>query len=203
MHLRLTVLTADPLRLDEGLTFIEEEARPLVEAEPGNLGLSLKADKELGVAVVESFWVSADAMRESDRNVRSTREQASHRIDGTVAVETLQVASVTRIEPWNAGAGVRLMRADADAARLDQVVAAHEDTAVPWLMETEGFCGALLLVHRRTGHLVEETMWVDGDALAGSRSVASAIRVDAVKATDEVVRVLAEYTLIFNSARPT
>lgn len=202
MHLRLTVLTADPLRLDEGLTFIEEEARPLVEAEPGNLGLSLKADKELGVALVESFWVSGDAMRESDRNVRSTREQASHRIDGTVAVETLQVARVTRIAPWNAGAGVRLMRADADAARLDQVVAAHEDTAVPWLMETEGFCGALLLVHSRTGHLVEETMWVDGDALAGSRSVASAIRVDAVKATDEVVRALAEYTLIFNSARP-
>jgi hypothetical protein len=202
MHLRLTMLTADPLRLDEGLTFIEEEARPLVEGEPGNLGLSLKADKELGVALVESFWVSADAMRESDRNVRATREQASHRIDGTVTVESFQVASVTRIAPWNGGAGVRLTRADADAARLDQVVAAHEDTAVPWLTETQGFCGALLLAHRRTGHLVEETMWVDGEALAGSRSAAAAMRVDAVKATDEVVRALAEYTLIFNSARP-
>jgi hypothetical protein len=202
MHLRLTMLTADPQRLDEGLTFIQEEARPLVEGEPGNLGLSLKADKELGVALVESFWVSADAMRESDRNVRSTREQASHRIDGTVTVESYQVASVTRTAPWNAGAGVRLTRADADAARLDQVVAAHEDTAVPWLTETEGFCGALLLAHGRTGHLLEETMWVDGEALAGSRSVAAAIRVDAVKATDEVVRALAEYTLIFNSARP-
>ncbi|MCW2828434.1 MAG: hypothetical protein JWQ67_2050, partial [Marmoricola sp.] len=40
MHLRLTMLTADPLKFGEATDFIERDARPLIEAEPGNVGMS-------------------------------------------------------------------------------------------------------------------------------------------------------------------
>jgi hypothetical protein len=199
MHMRLTLLTADPLRMEDTLHFIANEARPRIEDEPGNLGMSLKVKQPIGVVVVETYWVSGDAIHESDQNVRATREEAARRANGTVTVETFQIASMVKTRPWQPGAGVRLTHLESESANLDGVVAAYEDAALPWLTETPGFCGAFLAAHRRTGHSINETVWEDDDALAASRSVAAAIRVDAVKATSSTVRWLEEYTLVFNS----
>ena len=41
MHVRATLITADPARLEEAIRFVETDARKLVEDEPGNLGMSL------------------------------------------------------------------------------------------------------------------------------------------------------------------
>jgi hypothetical protein len=201
MHLRLTLLTGDPAQVDDAIAYIETDARALVESKPGNLGMALKVDRELGVALVQSYWISGDAMRESDRDVRATRDEAAHRATGTVSVENYEIASFAKVAPWQDGGGVRVTRADTDPRGLDQRVAAYEDTALPWLNETPGFCGAVLVVNGRSGHSIEETFWTDAEALAGSRSAAAAIRVDAVKATDSVIRALEEYRLVFNTAR--
>ena len=202
MQLRATLITADPARLGEAVRFIETDARKLVEDEPGNLGMSLQVNSTLGVALVHSFWVSADAMRESDKHVRSTRETAAHRAGGTVSAEAYRVASVVKVAPWVSGGGVRVMRADADPSRLDTVVAGYEDTAVPWLTETAGFCGALFVAQQRTGRTVSETIWSDAAALAESRGVEAAIRVDTAAAADLAVRGLEEYSLLFGTVRP-
>ena len=53
----------------------------------------------------------------------------------------------------------------------------------------------------RTGHSISETVWRDEQALAGSRSVAAAIRVETVASTDGVVRAVEEYGLVSTSAR--
>jgi hypothetical protein len=202
MHLRQTLITADPAHFGEAVDYIENDARPLVEREPGNLGISLKVKRPIGVAQVETYWISGDAMRESDRNVRATREEAAHRSNGTVSVESFPVASFARVAPLEPGAGVRVTRLESLPTQVDQFVADYEDTALPWLLETEGFCGALLGMHRRSGQSVSETIWQDEDALVESRSVAAAIRVDAVKATNSAVRFLEEYTVVFGSAPP-
>jgi hypothetical protein len=104
---------------------------------------------------------------------------------------------MARAEP---GAGVCLTRLEFDPTRLDDVVGAYEDAALPWLAEADGFCSHLLFVHRRTGQAVDETVWRDAGAMAASRSAAAAIRVDAVAASDAVVRSLVEYRLAFTSA---
>lgn len=202
MHVRSTLITAEPARLHEAVGFIETDARKVIEDMAGNLGMSLKVNSTLGVAVVNSFWVSADAMRESDKHVRSTREIAVHRASGTASAETYRVASVVRVGPWVSGGAVRVTRADADPSRLDSVIAAYEDTAVPWLTETAGFCGALFVAQQRTGRTVSETIWSDEAALVESRSVAAAIRVDTAAAADLAVRGLEEYSLQFGTVRP-
>jgi hypothetical protein len=201
MHLRLTMLTADPLKFGEATDFIERDARPLIEAEPGNVGMSLKVKETLGVALVETFWVSGDAMRESDRNVRATRVEAAHRANATLSVESFQVASLVRTASWERGNGVRVTRLCARPAELDKMVATYEDTALPWRTETDGFRGAVLLAHPRTGETISETLWEDEEALVGSRSAAAGIRVDTVNATDTTVKGLEEYTQVFNSVR--
>lgn len=86
-HIRFNLTTAGPLELGDAIKFIEAGVRPRVESQPGNLGLALYADPELGVAVLESFWVSGDAMRVSEHVVSPSRREAARGASGTVSVE--------------------------------------------------------------------------------------------------------------------
>ncbi|MCU1373210.1 MAG: hypothetical protein JWO68_496 [Actinomycetia bacterium] len=201
-HVRLNLLTADPARLADAIDYIDNEARPLIEKEVGSLGMAIAADHELGLALISSYWVSGDAMRESAGATAPMREEAAHRARGTMTVELFQVATNRRLVRPRAGAGVRITRFDFDPTRIDDAVANYEDTALPWLTGVEGFCSAHLFVHHRTGHAVEETVWQDAECLAASRSGAAAIRVDTVAATDAAVRALAELELVAAPGQP-
>src|SRR6266481_2009592 len=192
-HVRFNLITADPERLADSVKFIRAEVRPQVDSQPGSLGTSLYTDTERGLAILESFWVSDDAMQASEHTVTTGRREAVRRAAGTVSVERFQVPVFELEAPLRTGAGLRLTRMDFEPSRVEDAVEAYGDTAVPWLADTAGFCSALLLMDKRTGHSISETVWRDEQALAGSRGVAAAIRVDTVAATDGVVRAVEEY----------
>jgi hypothetical protein len=198
-HVRLNLVTTDPARLDDATKYLEHEAKDVIEQEPGSLGLSVSVN-ELGVAIIASYWVSGDAMRESEGKIAPLRDEVLERGLGTVSTEHLEVASTMRVARPHAGGGVRLTRADVDPKRVDEAIAGYEDTALPWYTETDGFCRALLFVDRRRGRAISETIWRDAAALVGSRSADAAIRVDAVAATGAEIRALEEYRVVFNSS---
>lgn len=202
MHVRLTLMTADPERIDDAVAYLASEGRSRLEAHPGERGMSLQVAPDLAVAVVESFWVSHDAMRESERLEADVRHEATHLAVGTASVERFNLASVSRIGREEAGAGVRHTVYQTSPAALDRAIAGYEDTAVPWLTDTDGFVSAALLVDRRSGRQLSQTIWRDIDALAKSRSAAAAIRVDAAAATETAVVGLDEYGLVFRTVRP-
>jgi hypothetical protein len=201
MHVRFTLITADPERIDDAVAYLASDGRMRLEAEPGERGMSLQVAPDLAVAVVESFWVSHDAMRESERIEAGVSDEAVHRALGTASIQRFQLASVSRIGQEKAGAGVRQTVYQTDPAALDNAIAGYEDTALPWLTETDGFVSAALLVDHRSGRQVSQTIWRDIDALVKSRTPAAAIRVDAVAATGTAVVGLDEYALVFRSAR--
>ena len=80
-------------------------------------------------------------------------------------------------------------------------MASYGAAAVPQLAETAGFCGALLLADRDSGHLISETLWRNAQARAGSLSAAAAVFADLVESTGCVIRAVEEYGLVFSSAR--
>ena len=200
-HVRFNLITADPARLGESITFIESEVRPQVDSQPGSLGTSLYTDPAHGLAILESFWASDNAMAASEHTVSPQRREAVRRAAGTVSVERYQVPVFELEAPLSTGAGLRLTRMDIEPSRIDDAIEAYGDTAVPWLADNAGFCSALLLVDERTGHAISETVWQNAEALVASRSVAAAIRVETVEATDCVVRAVEEYGLVATSAR--
>jgi hypothetical protein len=200
-HVRFNLITADPGRLGDSVTFIESEVRPQVDSQPGSLGTALYTDPVRGLAILESFWASDDAMWASEHTVSPQRREAVRRAAGTVSVERFQVPVFELEAPLHTGAGLRLTRMDIEPSRVEDAVEAYGDTAVPWLADSAGFCSALLLVDDRTGHAISETVWRDEDALAASRGVAAKIRVETVEATDCVIRAVEEYGLVSTSAR--
>jgi hypothetical protein len=201
LHVRFNFITADPLRLGDSVKFIESEVRPQVDSQPGSLGTSLYIDPEPGLAILESFWASDGAMQASEHSVTTNRREAVKRAAGTVSVERYQVPIFELEAPLRSGAGLRLTRMDVEPSQVEDAVEGYGDTAVPWLAESAGFCSALLLMDPDTGHSISETVWRDQEALADTRSLAAAVRVDTVSATGCVIRAVEEYRLVSTSAR--
>ena len=87
MHVRYTLITADPERIDDAIAYLASDGRSRLESEPGEKGMSLQVSPDLAVAVLESFWVSHDAMRESERVEAGVRDEAIRLALGTASVE--------------------------------------------------------------------------------------------------------------------
>jgi hypothetical protein len=201
LQARFNLITADPDRMADTVGYIKSEIRPAVESLHGSMGMSLYANTEVGVAVLESFWASRAALIASEQITAPRRKDMVQRAMGTVCVERYWVPVFEREAPLDTGAGLRLTRMDVEGSRVEDAVAGYGDTAVPWLAETAGFCGALLLVDWNSGHSISETIWDSPKTLAASRSVAARVRVETVKSTGCVIRALEEYDLVFNTAR--
>ena len=203
LQARFHLITADPLRLADVLKFIEAKVRPETENRQGSLGMSLYANPELGVAVLESFWATHEVLLLNENRGLPDIGDALRHAAGTLCVERYRVP-VFEWDwegPLGLGAGLRLTWMDIEPSRVEDAVEAYGDTAVPGLAETEGFCGSLLLTGRGTGHLISESIWRNPQALAASRSAAAAVRVDMVASTGCVIRAVDEYGLVFSSAR--
>ena len=201
LQARFNLITADPDRMADTVGYIKSEIRPAVESLHGSMGMSLYANTEVGVAVLESFWASRAALIASEQITAPRRKDTVQRAMGTVSVERYRVPVFEREAPLDTGAGLRLTRMDVEGSRVEDAVAGYGDTAVPWLAETAGFCGALLLVDWNSGHSISETIWDSPKTLAASRSVAARVRVETVKSTGCVIRALEDYDLVFNTAR--
>ena len=201
LHIRFNLITADPQKLGDSIKFIQNEVRPQVESQPGSLGTTLYADPEPGLAILESFWASDEAMTASEHHLGPSRREAVERVTGTVSVERYQVPVFEFEVPARAGAGLRLTRMDFEPSEVADAVEAYGDTAVPWLAEAKGFCSTLLLVDEHSGHAISETLWQSQEVLASTRSLAAAVRVETVAATGAVIRGVEEYELVTTSAR--
>src|ERR1700750_3144751 len=201
MRARVNLITAAPDRMVDTIGYIKTSVRPAVDSMEGSLGLSLYANAEIGVAILESFWASREALIHSEQMAAPRRTDVVRRAVGTVSVERYRVPVYEREAPLDTAAGLRLTRMDMDPPRIEDTVECFGATVVPRLADARGFCGALLLVDRDTGRSISETMWASRKALAASRGEAAAVRVETVQSTGALIRAVEEYDLVFSHAR--
>lgn len=201
MHVRMNMLAGDPARMDEATRYLEGSVRPHVEAQPGNRGIAVLTNADLGVCLIASYWDTADAMTASEQAVEVPRKELTELIRGTVTVEHYEAAVFVRRSRPPAGAGVRMTRIDADPAHLDAAIAEFRNTGVPALMQMPGMCSTQFLADRETGHCIAVTAWQDHAAMAAGRSGVATLRADLVAVTHTQVRMVEEFTLTFSSVR--
>ncbi|HLH58620.1 MAG TPA: ester cyclase [Streptosporangiaceae bacterium] len=201
MHVRMNMLAGDPGLIDEATRYLETTVRPTVESQRGNRGLAVLANAELGTCVVASYWESPDAMAASEQAVQVPRKEITELVKGTVTVEHFEVPIFARRSRPAPGAGVRLIRVDADPARLDAAIEEFRRTAVPELMERPGLCSAQLLADRGTGRCMVVLAFGDVEALAASRASGAELRARIAAAAHVTVRSVEEYSLAFSTVR--
>lgn len=219
LHVEVSRIAGNRPWLGEAISYMTSEARPAVERQPGSLGTSLLIDPQDGALRLESLWASHGALAASENVVGANVQEAAQRAQGAVTRERYQVLVFEREAPLGGGQGVRVTpmsikpvkAEDAIApigakssrrSNVEDAVAWYADTAVPLLADTSGFCAALLYAGWAAGSLISETVWQDPDALAASRSSATAGEAAAAEAINGVLGAATEYQLVFSSARP-
>jgi heme-degrading monooxygenase HmoA len=201
MHVRVSLISAAPQVLAGCIGYLETEARPVLEIRHGSLGLSLLAGQEGGVAIVESFWATHDAFWVSAQTDALVRGELARRVKRPVTAEDYEVPVFEREAPLRSGEAVRLTRVEVKPPGVLDVIEVYGDTAVPRLADAPGFRGALLLAAPTRGQLISQTVWRDPAARAASPSVAGIIRSEVLAEEACEIRAVADYSLIFNSAR--
>ena len=81
-HAEFNLITADPARLGPAVVFIEAKVRPEIEGRAGSLGISICTNPEVGVAIFQSVWTSADALQITKNKGLPGREEAVRRAGG-------------------------------------------------------------------------------------------------------------------------
>jgi hypothetical protein len=197
MHVRFSLVAADPPVLAECIGYLQHEARPMVESQHGSLGLALL--EQPGVVIFESFWATHEALWLSNETEAVFRTGLARRVKRPVKAEDYQVAVFEREGP--PGKAVRLMRMQVKSAGVADVVGVYGDTAVPRLAGTLGFRETLLFADPAGGQLISQTGWRDPAARAASPGVAEMIRSEMLADDGCQIRAAKDYRLVFGSAR--
>ena len=201
LHAHLDLIIADPLALRGCSNYIANQVRPVIESQPGSLGLSLLASAERGVAVYETLWASRNALEASEQVAVPLRGEMARQARGSVTAAQYQIPVFEQEAPLRGGERGRLTRIEVKRSAVTDVIEAFGDSAVPQLAETHGFRSALLFADPASGHLVSQTIWWDPQARAASPSVAAMIRADVLDAASCQIRAVEDYSLVFSSAR--
>jgi hypothetical protein len=197
MHVRFSLVAADPRVLAGCIGYLQDEARPVMESQHGSLGLALL--EQPGVVIFESFWATHEALWLSEETEAVFRAELARRVKRPVKAEDNQVTVFERDGP--PGKAVRLTRIQVKPAGAADVVAVYGDTVVPWLADTPGFRETLLFADPADGQLISQTGWQDLAARAASPSVAEMIRSEVLADDDCQIPAAEDYRLVFTSAR--
>ena len=170
MYARSTTFHGRPGSIDAGITFVKNEAWPVLERLEGCRGLSMLVDRETGHCIATSSWESEETMRASDAELRPIRDRGRDIMGGTMEMDEWEIAMMHRSHH---GECCRVSWLQGD---LDAMIATFRMAVLPDLEQTPGFCGASLLMNRSTNLGCATTVWETRDAMVASRMTADDLR---------------------------
>ncbi|MQS11404.1 hypothetical protein F7Q99_03635 [Streptomyces kaniharaensis] len=201
MFVRTVYATGNPDRIDRTLDGLRVEALGLLTAQPGYRGYGLFADRALGKLTMGSWWESAQAERDSDKELGERRAELLAPLAGTVTTDLWEAVVVAPPGEAGPGAGFRLVRVDADPAKVDMMAEVFRDRALPTLEKMPGFVTSAMLVDRATGRASVGAIFADQESFVASRGPQADARAQAVAAVGATVRSVEEFEVVLLDRR--
>ena len=191
MFARSITLEGRPDNVEAGISFVVDEAAPMVQAIEGCRGLSLLVDRESGEAIVTSSWDTEEAMRASDPQLRPLRERGRDIMSGSMEIDEWEIVVMHRTQHAEC-CRVSWLQGDVDA-----MTEMFRTSILPELEQTPGFCSGSLLVNRSSGLGCATTAWDSLAAMEGSRSSADDMRARTASASSGEIMRVHEYELAY------
>jgi hypothetical protein len=179
MYARVNIIFGEKDKTDAGIAHIEGADRDVVEATPGNRGLTTLVDRQAGVIVAISYW--DEPLHSSEAALTQAREGAAVAAGGDLVVERYEVAIGERHSVPAPGAVVRMARVQGQPARIAGGIDFIRTEVLPPLGIVAGFCSAELLIDRSSGSGVFVTAWDDEEGGTRLESVLDELRDEAVE----------------------
>ena len=191
MYARSTTFHGRPDNIDAGITFVKNEAAPMLNEMEGCRGLSMLVDREAGQCIATSSWESEEAMRASDEQLRPLRDRGRDILGGSMQVDEWEIAVMHRTHH---GECCRVSWVEGD---LDAMTETFRVGILPQLEQTPGFCSASLLVNRSTGQGCATTTWESRAAMEASRAAADEMRIRAATDAGGEIMEVHEFELAY------
>jgi heme-degrading monooxygenase HmoA len=196
MYARSSTIHAQPLSLDEGISFMREQTMPALMEIPGCIGLSLLVDREFGHCIATSSWESEEAMRASADAASSLRMMATGRFAGTIdKIEEWEIAVLHREHLATGGSCVRCTWLRCQMGGMEQLIDTFVHTVLPEVEGMDGFCSASMFVDRMSGRAVSATAWDTHDAMESNRERVHQLRTSTAARLGTTVMDVQEFEL--------
>jgi hypothetical protein len=194
MYARTTTVRGDPGAISDGIAFVRDTVWPSMQGMSGCVGLSMLADRDAGRCIVTTAWATDEAMRASAESVRELRSQTAEALRADAAdVAEWEIAAMHRVHAAADGACARVIWADADPGRLDDLADTFRMSLMPRLEDLAGFCSASLLVDRNTGKTAAAITYESHDAMERAREQGAALREEFAGAMRSSITEVAEF----------
>ena len=102
MYARVNIIFGTEDKVGPGVAHIEKSDRYVVEAAPGNRGLTTLVDRKTGVIVAISYW--DDLGQSSEARLTKAREDAAEAAGGALITENFEIAVAERLAVPDPGA---------------------------------------------------------------------------------------------------
>jgi len=176
MHARSVTIMGRPEAVDEGITFVRDEAQPAITAMKGCLGLSLVVDRASGRSITTSSWETQDLMVLANDELIPLRGRLSEILGGEPEVDQWVIALMRRARPAGLGACCRIIWSRPTDVYTHVLIERFRN---PWLRVIEavdGFCSVSVFVNRLERRICSTATFESAAALAASQGVATALR---------------------------
>ena len=202
MHLRASMTTADPSRVDDLVGYVRDQVLPTIHGEPGCRALAMAADADSGRCSLVTFWQDLDAVRSSADRADALRNSAAERFGLAFDVTVAEVVEWHVREEPRPGCWNRVTMFDIAPAELDGAVELFRSSTLPALDVLDGFCAAVMSVDREQGRAVAVTTWRDRDALRASTERANALREEVRDKAHGQITAVTEMEIVLTDVTP-
>jgi hypothetical protein len=149
MYARSTTINATGAAIDAGVAYVRDEVMSLITSIEGCIGMSVLVDRATNRCIATSSWTSQEAMRMSEAQLRSVREEAAQRMGGgSFQVQEWEIAIMHRDHGAPEGACARVTWVRPVEGGLDDMVDQFKNMVLPDLEREDGFCSASMLIDR-------------------------------------------------------
>ena len=198
MYARVNIIFGAEDKVGPGVAHIEKSDRYVVEAAPGNRGLTTLVDRKTGVIVAISYW--DDLGHSSEAALTKARAGAAKAAGGALITENFEIAVAGRLAVPDPGATVQMTRMQLDPLRVDAGLAFVRDELLQRLSACSGLCSAELLIDRVIGNGLLVTTWTDQEAAGRAEALLDGLRRDAETAAGATFPRSESYMLVWRSA---
>ena len=151
--------------IDGGVTYLRQEAVPILNAQHGYRGVTASADRARGLFGILSIWETERDRSASDSALGKAREEALEVVGGDLTVENLEQVVLEMKKPVSPGCALFVTRVSMDPAKVDENIAFFKSDVVPQIASQPGFCGLRNMIDRAAGTGIVGSVWETREAL--------------------------------------
>jgi quinol monooxygenase YgiN len=197
MYARSTTIHGDPMKLDDGITYVREEVMQALQQMPGCIGLSMLCERETGRCIVTSAWRDEMAMHDTEGAVHDMRRRAAEMLGGRAEVQEWEIALMHRMHEAHNGACTRVIWASVDPAKFDDDLSTFRMSLLPKMEEQlTGFCSVSHMINRDTGRSATSVTYDSREDMMRANERATALREEFVRAIGMEITDMAEFDLV-------